>query len=101
MIDLVTLSALADRAEALYRRHGIADTRLTILMDLDHTDRQVPLDADKFLAFDDANFAHDMLGIRRHMNREAGLLTGCFLPRCAKPQPAPPSLAFDHDWNDQ
>lgn len=98
MIDLVTLSALADRAEALYRRHNIHEDRMTILMDLDFTDRQMPLDAERLLAFSDADFAHDVLGIRQHMNRKAGILTGCFVPRCAR-HDAPPSLDFDHDWN--
>lgn len=85
MIDLVTLSALADRAEALYRRHGIADTRTAIVMDLDNTDRHMPLDAEALLASSDADFAHDMLGIRRHIDRETGTLTGCFTPRYARP----------------
>lgn len=45
-----------------------------------------PLDLEKLLAFDDANFFHDLYGIRRHINRKTGQLEDCFLPRCAKPK---------------
>lgn len=30
---------------------------------------------------DDFNFAHDVFGIRRHINRETGKLDGMFVPR--------------------
>jgi hypothetical protein len=53
-----------------------------------------PLDFDKLLRFDDFNFAHDVAGIRRHMNRDTGQLTHCFLPKCAQPRPS--SAASDH-----
>jgi hypothetical protein len=42
-----------------------------------------PLDFDKLLSFDDGNFAHDVLGIRQHIDRETGQLAGYFMPRCA------------------
>ncbi len=32
---------------------------------------------------DDFNFTHDILGITRHITRETGKLTNCFLPRFA------------------
>jgi hypothetical protein len=43
------------------------------------------LDLAKLLAADDFNFAHDVLGIRRHIDRETGQLMNCFRPRFAKP----------------
>lgn len=43
-----------------------------------------PLDFARLVAFDDANFGHDVFGIRRHLNRNTGELLGHFLPRCAK-----------------
>ena len=42
-----------------------------------------PLDLPKLLEFDDFNFAHDIIGIRRHLDRETGELKNHFLPRCA------------------
>ena len=42
-----------------------------------------PLDLEKLLAFDAFNFAHDINGIRRHLNRQTGKLEDFFLPRCA------------------
>lgn len=40
-----------------------------------------PLDLDGLLNADGFNFAHDVLGIARHMDRETGKLNNCFLPR--------------------
>lgn len=42
-----------------------------------------PLKLDELLAADDFNFAHDVFGIRRHLDRETGELGGCFVPRFA------------------
>lgn len=42
-----------------------------------------PLNLVKLLEADDFNFAHDVWGIRRHMDRTTGELTDCFLPRFA------------------
>lgn len=41
------------------------------------------LDLKKLLGFDDFNFAHDVFGINRHLDRETGKLMNCFLPRCS------------------
>lgn len=84
-MDIETLCAIADRAEKLYRRLGLRDDRTSILMDLHHADKQIAIDFPQMLAADDANFGHDMLGIRQHMDRKTGQLTGCFVPRFARP----------------
>lgn len=39
------------------------------------------LDLQKLLDADDWNFAHDIFGIRGHIDRETGKLKNCFLPR--------------------
>jgi hypothetical protein len=44
-----------------------------------------PLDFNKLLGAPEFDFAHDILGIRRHINRTTGKLERCFLPRCASP----------------
>lgn len=40
------------------------------------------LDLPKLLRADDFTFAHDVFGIRRHLNRTTGALLDCFSPRC-------------------
>ena len=47
-----------------------------------------PLRLAALLEADDFNFAHDVGGIMRHINRETGDLMHCFLPRYALPAPA-------------
>ncbi len=42
-----------------------------------------PLKLEGLLAADNFNFAHDVFGIYKHLNRETGQLTGGFLPRYA------------------
>lgn len=54
-------------------------------MDLSATNANgCPLDLEKLLSFDKFNFWHDVGGIRRHLDRDTGKLTRCFLPRCAR-----------------
>lgn len=42
-----------------------------------------PLRLEELADADNFNFAHDVLGINRHLNRETGELQDCFLPRYA------------------
>lgn len=46
-----------------------------------------PLDFQRILDADDFNFAHDVFGISRHINRETGELQNCFLPRMHRRDP--------------
>lgn len=43
-----------------------------------------PIDFQKLLDADDATFGHDVLGVRKYINRQTGELEECFVPRCAK-----------------
>lgn len=43
-----------------------------------------PLKLTDMLNADDFQFAHDVFGIARHLNRKTGRLENCFLPRYAK-----------------
>ncbi len=45
-----------------------------------------PLDLQKLANADDFNFAHDVFGIERHMNRTTGQLENHFFPKCALPE---------------
>lgn len=58
--------------------------RLSLMMDLCACHANgCPLKLEELAKADDFNFAHDVFGIRNHMDRSTGKLTGCFLPRFA------------------
>ena len=59
--------------------------KLDALMDIDacHSNG-CPLKLQELLVADNANFAHDIFGIRRHLDRTTGELGDCFLPRYSK-----------------
>jgi hypothetical protein len=80
--DYRLLAKIADRAQEMDDR--LTD-RLSLMMDIESAHEDVGLDLQKFLDFDDENFAHDLYGIVSHMDRTTypGKLTDCFLPRCA------------------
>ena len=79
------LRRIAQRAAYLAQKHHIAYDIQAASMDFTATHANgTPLRLDDLLNFDDFDFLHDMVGIRRHLNRETGQLDGCFVPRCAK-----------------
>jgi len=57
---------------------------LSLAMDLEACHSQCPLDLPGLLAAKDGDFAHDVGGIVRHIDREDGTLRDCFVPRCSK-----------------
>lgn len=64
-----------------------SNDRFHLIMDMlaaDGVNGNPPLDFDRMAQADDFNVAHDVVGIYRHIDRETGKLTGCFLPRFAK-----------------
>ena len=77
------IAKIADRARAMEKAHG---GRLRSAqdwqMDISATHANGnPLRLDALLEADDFNFAHDVFGICRHLDRETGKLTGFFVPR--------------------
>lgn len=63
--------------------HG-AGNKLALTMDLTAVHaNDVKIDFKRLLEADDFNFAHDIVGIQQHLNRETGKLENCFLPRFA------------------
>lgn len=44
-----------------------------------------PLRLRELLKANDGDFAHDIFGIRRHLNRTTGELEDCFSPRYSRP----------------
>ena len=56
--------------------------QLDVIMDIDACHNNgCPLKLQELLEADDFNFAHDVFGIRRHIDRTTGKLQNCFLPR--------------------
>jgi hypothetical protein len=82
---------IADRAMAdlgIARRND-PFTLIDVLMDVVATHcNGNPLRLEALLAADDFNFAHDILGIRTHLNRETGKLEDHFRPRFSQPRSA-------------
>jgi hypothetical protein len=76
---------IAWRADAeIFKPHKIEQTVLDTTMDLSACIAQgMPLKLRDLLMADEGNFAHDICGIRRHIDRTTGKLGGCFLPRFA------------------
>lgn len=62
----------------------IYDDSLDCDMDLGAVCFHTPLRLNDLLNADNFNFAHDMRGIQRHINRTTGQLENFFLPRFAK-----------------
>lgn len=80
--ELAVIRKIADRAVALAESFGVDYASRTATMDISATHANGnPLDLDGLLKSDDGNFAHDVFGIRRHINRSTGKLEDCFVPR--------------------
>lgn len=86
--EIPLLKTVIDRAWMLYAATSeCQEDQVNLSMDITACYANgCPLDLGKLLAFDDFNFAHDIFGIRRHLDRNTGKLNGFFSPRCAKPE---------------
>ena len=79
------ISVIARRAAAMAASAGLRYPPTDAAMDVMATHANgCRLDLDKLTSADDSTFAHDVFGIRRHLNRETGELENCFLPRCSE-----------------
>lgn len=82
IIHMIAKRAMADLQDA---RHSDKFTFLDIQMDVTATRANGnPLRLQELLDADGFNFAHDILGIRRHLNRETGKLEDFFSPRFSR-----------------
>lgn len=79
------ITQIADRAMGLsLARLNDPFTHCDVMMDVSAVHcNGCRLRLDSLLAADAFNFAHDILGIRTHLDRATGKLTDCFLPRFA------------------
>ncbi len=81
------IAKIAKRAVEMGTTHGIEVIYDQIEMDITACHcNGCPLDLQKLLDFSDVNFGHDVLGIRRYIDRDNGTLLGQFDPRCSMPQ---------------
>lgn len=80
--DYQLIDAIVQRGEGVARRHNLEYNARDALMDITaaHCNGN-PLRLTDLLAADEFNFAHDVWGIMRHIDRETGRLGDCFLPR--------------------
>jgi hypothetical protein len=80
--EFALLVQVAKRVQADLKDHP--DSRRTVVMDLNacHSNG-CPLDFKGLLNASATDFAHDIYGIRSHVNRETGKLEGFFTPRFA------------------
>lgn len=83
--EFETIKKIVERAGTLFTSHGAFVDALSLTMDVTACHLNgCPLKLADLLAADDFNFIHDIGGIRRHIDRDTGKLTDCFLPRYAE-----------------
>ena len=71
---------IAERALAMSRSYSVQYSNIQAGTITCHLNAN-PLNLRELLDADDYNFAHDIFGIRRHLDRNTGELTGGFRPR--------------------
>ena len=78
------MAEICQRTTHMAEDAGISYPHLDAIMDLDacHSNG-CPLKLQELLETDDGNFAHDVFGIRSHIDRRTGQLQDCFIPRYA------------------
>ena len=78
------ISTVAKRAHAQLVKQGLDYPYWQLLLDLEITHcNGCELDLVALANASQSDFAHDISGIVRHLNRTTGRLGGCFLPRYA------------------
>lgn len=80
-----TIQAIADRASAMALQHGGPEYPTSdCAMDITATHANgCKLRLEELLAAEPIHFAHDVFGIRNHLDRETGQLRDGFTPRHA------------------
>lgn len=92
---LKQIKRIVRRWQALLRANKIHDKRDAIDWQMDlaalvgyvETRKELKFDLDTLERFGDFDFAHDMRGIERHLDRSTGSMNFCvFLPRASRPR---------------
>lgn len=77
--DVKSIASVVKRAKLI--KSDINNRLLTMDLIVCHNNG-CKLNFDLLLQFDDLDFTHDIDGIQKYINRDNGLLTDCFQPRC-------------------
>lgn len=89
-VDANTIRQIVDRAVSWLDASSSSEscTRMELSIDITACHANgTPLRLADLLTADDTNFAHDVFGIHRYINRETGQLEDCcFRPRFAVPE---------------
>lgn len=72
---------IAKRAE---KENLLAFDRMSLIMDLECTDKEFNLRLDELLNADNFNFTHDIVGIQLNLNRQTRKMGNLFIPRFAE-----------------
>jgi hypothetical protein len=80
------IDAITGRAVRLANELGVdLGKPINLMMDITACHLNgCPLDFAQIIAAEDQEFAHDVFGIMRHIDRGTGTLRDCFTPRFAK-----------------
>lgn len=82
--ETIAIGMIVARAAKIASDAGLKIDCMSLSMDLCAVHANgCPMDFYRLLSADDSNFAHDVFGIRRHLDRSSGKLMDCFRPRFA------------------
>lgn len=82
--DARLIGKIAQRASRVAADAGVSYSVLDARMDVTATHANgTPLDLAALYIAKTSDFAHDVFGIRRHLDRTTGKMTACFVPRYA------------------
>jgi hypothetical protein len=80
--ELQVISQIAKRAVNMSNEVGLKYDQMSAMMDIEAVhSNDTALDLNALLNADNFNFAHDVFGIYRHIDRTTGKLQDCFSPR--------------------
>lgn len=79
--EKLTIMKIAERAD---EKGLLQFDRLSLIMDIEVAHKEYNLRLADLLAADDANFAHDVVGIQNNIDRENKKIINLFVPRYAK-----------------
>lgn len=83
--DAELILRIARRAATIAKDAGIPHDAMSFAMDITAVHLNgCPLDLPALLKADAFNFSHDVLNVRRHLDRSTGKLGGEFTPRYAR-----------------
>ena len=83
--DLNHIDQVVERATTVFAESDPPLDRLCLTMDLMVVHAVIsPLDLEGMVTGDETNFAHDIGGISRHLDRTNGQFMDCFAPRFSR-----------------